>query len=126
MIGFYSLFQYTGDARRLEAVNVGVVLMCPEAKFFEAKFLDEAHIIEATKHVPGDFERHAILASLQTQTAAAWLRQMATEHDHTKELLISFGERLCNEVHMTAPRRIALDEPTQELAALFQGLVMRV
>ena len=35
--GYYSLIQYCPDLSRLEAVNVGVVLFCPEPRFIEAR-----------------------------------------------------------------------------------------
>lgn len=125
-MGFYSLFQYTGNARRLEAVNVGVALMCPEANFLETRLLDEADIKDAVKTSPGDTARHTLLASSQAQTADAWLK-MAKESGEvsTREALVSFSSRLCNEVSMTAPRRFIMDNPEQELEALFQKLVVR-
>jgi hypothetical protein len=36
--GYYSLVQYCPDPSRLEAVNLGVALLCPEQNFLRAKF----------------------------------------------------------------------------------------
>jgi len=35
--GYFSLVQYCPDVARQEAVNVGVVLLCPEQKFIGVK-----------------------------------------------------------------------------------------
>ena len=36
--GYYSIVQYCPDPSRLEAVNIGVALFCPEIKFLKASF----------------------------------------------------------------------------------------
>jgi len=36
--GYYSIIQYCPDPSRLEAVNIGVALFCPELRFLRARF----------------------------------------------------------------------------------------
>src|ERR1700674_355547 len=36
--GYYSIIQYCPDPSRLEAVNIGVALFCPEIRFLRARF----------------------------------------------------------------------------------------
>src|SRR5258708_1932745 len=36
--GYYSIIQYCPDPSRLEAVNIGVALFCPELRFLRAQF----------------------------------------------------------------------------------------
>jgi len=38
MRGYYSIVQYCPDPSRLEAVNIGLALFCPECSFLKVRF----------------------------------------------------------------------------------------
>ena len=39
--GYYSLVQFCPDVARLEAVNVGVLVFCPQSGFLEIKLTED-------------------------------------------------------------------------------------
>ncbi|MGA2035327.1 MAG: DUF3037 domain-containing protein [Thermoguttaceae bacterium] len=117
--GYYSLVQFYPNPSRAEAVNLGVVLFCPDAGFLGAKMsagnkpamklvgragIDPAELNAAKRAI--EHRLHADLASFRTL-------------DDFRR----YAETRANVLRLTAPRPIKAVEPEQELAQLFQELV---
>lgn len=118
-IGYYSQLQYCPDHRRREVANVGVALFVPSLKFGEAKFsrdhgrattifgaakVDEALLTMAIRSFRAHF----------TAKSAAW---------PSREQMARFGRRLGNDLVMTEPEAVVVEDAVAELEALFQELV---
>jgi len=119
MRGYYSLIQYCPDLSRLESVNVGVVLFCPEAKFIEARTAagnDKPRRMFGDKNI--DRERlNAAKSAMETR-----FRETA---DTFKDLadLQQFARTRANELLVTDPRSLKVSSPEQDLERLFKELV---
>lgn len=114
--GYYCLIQYCPNRSRLETINLGVLLFCPELKFLGTKLLQEN---ERAKTLLGgddktiDSEKNALLDRLDLQ------------HDRlqTVQDLIHFCDTRANDMIITKPRPIKIEDPNTELLSLFLELV---
>ncbi len=115
--GYYALVQYRPDASRLEAANIGVILLSPEHRFLQARFA-EGH--ERIRRFFGP--RDWYLVDMQRQAVEA---RLATDKDglRTADDLREYAARLANEVLITEPRYVRVENPADELATLFERLV---
>ena len=117
--GYYSLIQFCPDASRLEAVNVGVLLFCPEMHFIAARIAKSNQ--RATKLV-GRTEldkaslnaaKRAIERRLQTD------RQAFMQFEDLEKFVNSRG----NVLKLTQPRPVKVFNPENDLNGLFGELV---
>jgi len=117
--GYYSLIQFCPDPSRAEAVNLGVLLFCPEAHFIAAR--TSAGNKAATKLV----RREAIdFASLNAAKRAIERRlEIEREEFRTLEDLQRFVDTRANALRLTPPRPVKVFEPEQDLGKLFDELV---
>src|SRR5437016_4286218 len=117
--GYYSLIQFCPDPSRLEAVNVGVVLFCPDAQFIAARTAD------SNKRPEKLVGRHGFdSASLKSARRAIERRLEAdAKAFQTLEDLQHFVDTRANVLKMTAPRPIKVFDPQSDLDKLFQELV---
>jgi hypothetical protein len=116
---YYSLIQFCPDASRLEAVNVGVVLLCPEADFIGAR--TSAGNRRAEKLVGrGELDRHALNAAKQ-----AIEQRLETDRASLKshEDLMAFVNTRGNNLKLTQPRPVKVFDPAADLDDLFSELV---
>lgn len=119
MTGFYSIVQFCPDLSRAEAMNVGVVLFCPDANFLQCKLTGSlTRVRKAFGSATGDADRvRAAIAALEG-------RLTAERKDITSaETLAQFGTRQANSVQLTAPRRVMVEDSRAELRRLFERLV---
>jgi hypothetical protein len=117
--GYYSLIQYCPDLSRLEAVNVGVLLFCPEPHFLTARTTDSIKRIRRFfGSEDGDFQQ------IKAEVSAVEDRlTTAGDHIHTTQELDRFIATRGNAVQLTPPRPMKVVHPVQDLEALFQRLV---
>lgn len=117
--GYYSLIQFCPDPSRAEAVNLGVLLFCPEARFVAARMSQGNG--RAAKLVG----RTGIdSASLNAAKRAIEHRlQMDWEGFQTLEDLQRFVDTRANVLKLTTPRPVKVFEPEEELRKLYEELV---
>lgn len=119
MRGYYSLIQYCPNLSRMEAVNVGVVLFCPEAGFIEAR-------TTAGNDKPCRmFRRENVNLDNLNAAKKAIEERFKTDRQAFKEVgdLERFANTRANELLLTAPRPVKVFEPERELDGLFKELV---
>ena len=118
-IGYYSLIQYCPNPLRLESVNIGLVLFVPEAqflqtrvntnsdrvrKFFGRESFNNDWLIAAKKSIK---QRVKIIGS-----------NLQTAEDFKK-----FTDTRINEILLTPPKPVKIDDPEKKLDALYEELV---
>lgn len=115
--GYHSIIQYCPDPSRLEAVNLGVALFCPEIRFLKAQF---GRSKTRVRHLFGkqDWEFIAL------QQAAIEAR-LAREQETFEKLedLESYISRRANALTLTSPRPVKVENPHRELKDLVRRLV---
>ncbi len=118
--GYYSLVQFCPDPSRLEAVNVGVLLFCPASDFVQVKLIDGN---DRVKKVFGKeaFHPRALDAA---KRGLVYRLEKTDDRPRSKEDLERFVGARADNVRLSEPRSLVVDEPQQELEALFQKLVI--
>lgn len=117
--GYFSLIQFCPDPSRLEAANIGVLLFCPSLGFLDVKFSEEYSKVKrffGAKKI--DFE----LIDSSKESLRARMRIMRQEVD-SLEGLTKFIDTRANELKITKPRAIKINEPGRELESLYVELV---
>lgn len=119
MTGYYSIIQYCPDLSRQEAVNVGVILFCPEVPFLDVKTSENVKRIRKVFGADnGDANQiRMAIAALEGRLKAE--REQLTDAD----ALAKFGARQANSVQITVPRRVLVEKPGAELSRLYERLV---
>lgn len=117
--GYYSLIQFCPEPSRLEAVNVGVVLLCPEADFIAAR--TAAGNRRAEKLVGrGELDRAALNSAKQ-----AVEHRLHVDRDSFQSIedLRKFVDTRGNNLKLTDPRPMKVFSPQEDLDELFAELV---
>lgn len=113
--GYYAAIQVTPDPSRLETVNVGVLLFCPEQRFLEVRFAPDFR--RARKL----FEKlDETLLDMQKQALVDRLRP---DDFQTKEDLQEFVDRRAGVLRFSIVRPLQVASPRQDLDELFEKLV---
>jgi hypothetical protein len=113
--GYYGLIQYLPRPERLEAVNLGVYLVCPALGFSTSMLVPE-HCAIRRRFPTHDFRPvrlHADIRAMAGRVAAC-----TTAGELTLLQARSYGH-----VMITAPLSMAVDDPLADLWALYQDLV---
>ena len=117
--GYYSLIQFCPDPSRAEAVNLGVLLFCPEARFVAARM---SHGNRRAAKLVGRADIDS--ASLNAAKRAIERRlQMDREGFQTLEDLRHFVDTRANVLKLTTPRPVKVFEPEEDLRKLYEELV---
>ena len=115
--GYYTLVQYCPDASRLETVNLGVALYCPEASFLKVRFGRSKTRIRGVFGPDQDWD---FVERQESAVRSRLEREVGSVED--LELYIS---RRANAVTMTPLRPMkVMDAPDKELDELFRRLVV--
>ncbi|MHB1036394.1 MAG: DUF3037 domain-containing protein [Pirellulales bacterium] len=117
--GYYSLVQFCPNPSRAEAVNLGVILFCPDARFLEAKM------------AAGNKPAMKLVGQVGVDKAELNAAKRAIEHRlkvdgvsfQTPEDFRRFAETRANVLKLTAPRPIKVVDPAEEILGLFEELV---
>lgn len=115
--GYYSIVQYCPDPSRLEAVNVGVALFCPDIKFLKARFgrrrTGVKHLFGAQDWEFFEMQKTALEARLSRQN----------EEFHELKDLETFVAKRASAFRLTPPRPVKVENPVVELNDLLRRLV---
>lgn len=117
--GYYSLIQYCPDATRLEAATIGVLLFCPERAFLKAL------IARSNQRIRRFFggQEHDWQRINSYKLAIEERLEVEQPGIQTLEDLQQFIALRANRLQITAPRSVAVDDPEQNLRALFEEIV---
>ena len=117
--GYYSLIQYCPDRSRMESANVGVLLLCPEVGFVQARTsAGNDRIRRFFRDEPFDAQRvNAAKRAIEHRL------EVDGESFRTPEDLVRFMETRGNDIVLTPPRPMKVSDPKSELDALFRELV---
>lgn len=117
--GYYSLIQYCPDRDRLEVANMGVLLFCPEPRYLQAR-LSPGN--ERIRHFFGD--EAGDYKQIQAMKKIIEHR-LEVENERIRNLadLQRFVALTANEILITNPRPVLVEEPAVELAQIFDDLV---
>jgi hypothetical protein len=115
--GYYSIIQYCPDPSRLETVNLGVALFCPEVHFLKARF---GRRKTRMRHLFGKQDWEFV----EAQQSAIEARLAHQKEDfQSLDAFGAFISRRASAFRMTAPRAVKVENPEQELQWLFARLV---
>jgi len=115
--GYYSIIQYCPDPSRLEAVNIGVALFCPEVRFLRAQFgRRKTRVRQLFGKQDWEF------VALQQSAIEA---RLARESDSFEKLedFEAYVSRRANALTLTNPRPVKVENPEWELKKLLRRLV---
>jgi hypothetical protein len=115
--GYYSIIQYCPDPSRLEAVNIGVALFCPELRFLRARFgRRRTSVRQLFGKQDWDF--------IALQQAAIEARFVEGKQVFEKlEDFEAYVLRRANALVLTSPRPVKVENPDWELDNLLRRLV---
>jgi hypothetical protein len=117
--GYYSLVQFCPDPSRAEAVNVGVLLFCPEEQFIGVR--TAAGNRRAARLVGQTGIDSASLNA--AKTAIERRLEVDREGFQTLEDLQRFVDTRANVLKLTDPRPVKVFAPDEDLRKLFEQLV---
>ena len=117
--GYYSLIQYCPDAGRAEAANVGVLLYCPEKRFLDAK------VSAGNDRIRRFFRGQEIDLEQINAVKRAIVRRLHVERSRFESVsdLEKFVATRANQIQLTAPRPMQVQNPVEELNELFVDYV---
>lgn len=118
--GYYSLIQFCPDRGRLEAVNVGVVVLCPALNFLDAR------IAPSDDRVARFFGRASFDAWALESGKRGIAYRIRAERDHLikPEALQHFIDTRANDFVMTPLRHMRVEDPEADLERLYRKLVL--
>ena len=117
--GYYSLIQYCPDPLRLEAANVGVVLLRP------APFWLDVRMAQRNRRITRFFEQDDYdISRIRSMKTALRDRIVTGGEIDSPATFATFASLQCNLLRLTAPLgcRVA-EEPAQTLDRLFDSLI---
>jgi hypothetical protein len=118
--GYLCLIQYCPDRARMEAVNVGLVVFCPALDLLEVRVTerdDRAARLFGADRVRLDLLDHGKRAVVNRLRGA-------DSRPRTLEELQHFVDTRGNDVILTPPRSMRVEEPARQLDELFRQLVL--
>lgn len=117
--GYYSIIQFCPDPSRLEAANVGVVLLCPELGFLDARMApDNARIQKFFGRQSFDWSR--------VNSYKQGIRErldIEGKDFRGPDDLEAFALRLGNAIQLTKPRPMTVRNPARDLDRLYEEVV---
>ncbi len=117
--GYYCVIQYCPDLGRLEAANIGVLLLCPDLGFLRARMSSDNSRI---RHFFGD-EGHD-WARINSFKLGIEERLEVEQGDiRTLDALETFIARRANLIQVSPPRPMKANDPERDLDQLFKDLV---
>lgn len=125
----YMVIRYLPDVPREEFVNVGVVLICPDAGFQDIRILDHFREGSRAKALGGDglFVRHALtkLHNIIAQRRVDDLlgKEASPDGQLTREGMALLQEVFCNNIRFSPLRTAVTSDPAATLAQLFRDYV---
>lgn len=117
--GHFSLIQYCPDPARMEAVNIGVLLFCPELKFLSAS------VSRTNRRVQQFFGRKGVDSQQLNLFKHGIVERIDRESLKIKTVadLQRFIDSRSNLIRVTPPTPMRVTDPKADLATLFATLV---
>jgi len=117
--GYYTLIQFRPDASRLEAVNMGVLLFCPETGFIGAR------LAKSNQRAAKLVGRAQLNSAALNSAKRALERRLKIDSAAFKTLgdLQHFIDSRGNILQLTPPRSVKVFDPETDLDKLFSELV---
>lgn len=113
---YYAAVQLSPDPSRLETVNVGAVLFCPEKRFLRVRFASD---FRRARKLFGDVDE----ALLKMQRDALCDRLGEVAEFRSRDDLQEFIDRRSGLLRFSIVRPLQVDNPEKDLEELFQRLV---
>jgi hypothetical protein len=116
---YYSIIQYCPDRGRSEAANIGVILLCPDLGFAEAK------VSEANRRVSRFFGRTSFDSERLNLIKHSFALRIKEKEDWSEGIaaLDRFIGTRANDIQLTPARTMNTDNPAVDLVRLFGELV---
>ena len=116
---YYSIIQFCPDRGRAEAANLGVLLLCPELGFAQARMSPSNHRI---KQFFGSESFDAKRLQLMKRAIEVQVRE---KYDWSQGLddLNRFISSRANDIQLTPARPMTTSNPTLDIETLFNELV---
>jgi hypothetical protein len=118
--GYLCLIQYCPDRARIEAVNVGVVIFCPALDVLEVRVTERD---DRAARLFGADRARLVLLHEGKQAIVQRLRSADTRPRSLEELQ-HFVDTRGNELILTLPLSMRVEEPARQLDDLFRRLVL--
>ncbi len=117
--GYYSLMQFCPNPARLEAVNVGVVLYCPDSQFLASE------ITGSNERVRRVFHGESLNLAVVESAKRALQKRLEVEQFAIRDVaaLERFIETRSNAVTLSPLRPMKVFDPQTDLRKLFEELV---
>lgn len=117
--GYYCLIQYCPDMSRLEAANIGVLLFCPDRSFLQAR------TVHGNRRIRRFFGREGHDWSQINSFKTGIEERLEAEQRNIQALedLQRFIQLRANQIQITPPRPMRVQNPQEDLDELFQELV---
>jgi hypothetical protein len=118
-IGYYSLVQYCPNPLRLEAANIGLVLFVPEAQFVQARINTNN---DRVRRFFGRDSFHNDWLKVAKNSIKERVEKIGGNFQ-TLEDFKKFIDTRINELLLTPPKPVKIDDPEEKLDALYKELV---
>jgi len=115
--GYYSLIQYCPDMGRLEALNVGIALLCPELSFLKTRWARNAKQRLQKVFGPAQFDL------LQSEVESFDSRLTIVQPPATQEEFQHLANTRAGSLRLTPPRYLKVFDPQEDIDKLFVRLV---
>jgi len=117
--GFYSVVQYCPDRFRAEAVNVGLVLLCPEPHAVRVRMTGNHERVRKLFAVARPELKNLKLATHGLQSRV----ETSAGEFRTVEDLATFAASRANDLRLTEPRLVKVEDVDADFTRLFLDLV---
>jgi hypothetical protein len=116
--GYYCIIHYCPNCLSMECVMVGVILLSEDHHWMGASMIkDNRRAIELFNMT----EREASYLELYKESVAHRINA-ADEDDRNLNWLIDYAATWANDLQITPPRLISVEDPEQSMAVLFDKL----
>jgi len=117
--GYYGLIQYCPDPGRAEAANIGVIVFCPELQFIDARISD------SNERIRRFFGRESFDPARVNAAKRAIKSRLGVSREHFRclEDFERFAQGRANELLITRPRPMRVEDPDSDLDRLCKELV---
>ncbi len=116
---YYSLIQYRPDPARMEAINQGVLLFCPERGFLRCRTTTSTRRLEST-FGRGTFDPDQVRFALQSIEDRL---QVDSSQFKTVDDLRKFVDSRAGQIILTQPRPASVDSPEDYLEKIYHELI---
>ena len=117
--GYYCLIQYSPDPARLESINQGVLLFCPEPRFLKCRTSSSTRRLEKA-FGRGSFDPQQVRFAVQSLVDRLEVESARFE---TVDDLRKFIDTRAGQIVLSQPRPASITSPDGYLEALFGELV---